>query len=85
MPALVDSYERWNSRAPTGRINYLMTRLAVSLVGSGGATGIDRIKYVTQVRAPGATCSPWVKGRGRGWRTQLEGSLGPPAAGGGST
>jgi hypothetical protein len=49
MPALVRSYERWNQRAPTGKINYLVSRLAVSLVGSGGATGIDRVKYITQV------------------------------------
>jgi hypothetical protein len=49
MPAVVAAYDKWDSRAPTGKINYLVSRLAVSLVGTGGATGLDRVKYITQV------------------------------------
>ncbi len=53
MPAVVGAYDKWDSRAATGKINYLVSRLAVSLVGTGGATGLDRVKYITQVGAAG--------------------------------
>ena len=56
-------YKTWNQRIPTGRLNSWLQKLTEQKLLDGGGKNIQRIKYVSQVKARPPTFVAFVSGK----------------------
>ena len=63
LPAVQRVYKTWNHRIPTGKLNAWLKKLTEQKIHEGGGKNIQRIKYVSQVKARPPTFVAFVSGR----------------------
>ena len=62
MPAVEGIYEEWNRRIGTGELNRWFAKVKARQEGNGNATGISKVKYITQVKRRPPSFSAFVTG-----------------------
>ncbi|MEW5303362.1 MAG: hypothetical protein WDW36_006063 [Sanguina aurantia] len=62
MPQIMESYNTWNKRVSTGRLNRFVRKLAVRLTGTGTDNILNRLKYMTQIKARPPSFSAFLTG-----------------------
>jgi len=62
LPEVEKVYEEWNLRIGTGQLNRWFEKVKARLVGTGGSTGISKVKYITQVKRRPPSFSAFVSG-----------------------